>query len=294
MKKILVPCDFSPCCENALRFAIELAGKCRAEVIILTILRLPEKLSDTKDLYLYRKQAKSGFEKIKKIYQLPIRIRHEITVGKILPEILGCITRKNINLVVMGTKGSRGWEQVFMGSNTEKVVRASPVPVLSIKGLTAVGLIKNIVIPCDLRHHQYEFIEKVKFLQKTFQARLHLLRINTDVRIKTSTLESRLQEYVVHYGLGDTTCNVRFEDDEREGIVHFVKEMNADMIAMSTHGNLDAGHLFATSIAADVVNHANIPVWTCAVNKKLAEPAPPIAGKRASTNKLLSSKLTIP
>ncbi|WP_221393526.1 universal stress protein [Dyadobacter sp. NIV53] len=294
MKKILVPCDFSPCCENALRFAIELAGKCHAEVIILTILKLPEKLSDAKDLDLYRKLARVGFEKIKKTYRLPIRIRHEITVGKILPEILGCINRKNIDLVVMGTKGSRGWEQIFMGSNTEKVVRASPVPVLSIKGLTAVGSIKNIVLPCDLRHHQFEFIEQLKFLQKTFQAKLHLLRINTDVRVENSSLESRLREYIIHYGLDDTTCNVRFDDDERAGIVHFAKEMNADMIAMSTHGNLDAGHLFATSIAADVVNHANMPVWTCAVNKRLAEPKPPITEKRASTHKPLSSKLTIP
>ena len=269
MKKILVPCDFSTCCENAVKFAVELAGLCNGEVVILTILRLPEQLSDIKDLDLCRKQTRAGFEKIKNTYRDTVKIRHEIASGKMLAVILECITRKQIDLVIIGTKGSRGWQDIFMGSNAEKVVRASPVPVFSIKSPITVTSIKNIVLPCDLRHYQSTFIDWVKYLQKIFQAKLHLLRINTDVRIEDNTFKPQLQEYATHYGLDNVTFNVRFEYDEREGIIHFAKEINADMIVMATHGNLDMGHLFTTSIAADVVNHTNLPTWTFANTKRI-------------------------
>ena len=272
MKKILVPCDFSLCCGNAVRFAIELAGQCHAEVIVLTVIKLPEQISGTKDLDVSKKQATTDFEKIINACKNPANISHEIIFGKTLPAILECINRENIDLVVMGTKGSRGWQQTFMGSNTEKVVRASPVPVFSIKSFTALSAIRNIVVPCDLLHHQSEFTENLKCLQKIFHARLHLLRINTDVRSNDESLELQLQEFAAHDDLDPVTCNVRFSEDESEGIIHFAKEIGADMIAMATHGNMDTGHLFRTSIAADVVNHTGLPTWTCAVSRKSIKP----------------------
>ncbi|MCU7375739.1 universal stress protein [Paucibacter sp. O1-1] len=42
------------------------------------------------------------------------------------------------------------------------------------------------------------------------------------------------------------------------------KEIDADMIAMTTHGSRDLGHLYTFSVAADVVNHAHLLTWTCA------------------------------
>lgn len=267
MKKILVPCNFSTCCDNAVAFAVELAAISSGEVIILTILNLPEITSDAKEFDKQRKEAHAGFDRIKKDYPMT-NLRHVVSTGKKLPAILEYINRGNIDLVVMGTKGSRGWQQIFMGSNAEKVVRTSPVPVFSIKGPTAVRSIKNIVLPCDLRHCESAFVEKVKGLQQHFRARLHLLHVNTNAGKEDSSLIPRLKAYATQHGLDQVTLNVRLGHDEREEIIHFAKEIHADMIAMQTHGNLDMEHLFAASIAADVVNHAPLPTWTCAVSTK--------------------------
>jgi len=286
MKKILVPCDFSSCCDNAVGFAIELAAKCNGEVIIITVVKLPEQISGNKDLDMAKKQAITGFAKIENTYTSPVKIRQEIIFGKTLPEILACISRERIDLVIMGTKGSRGWQQTFMGSTTEKVVRTSPVPVFSIKSNTALGSIRNIVLPSDLRHYPSEFIENVKCLRKIFHARLHLLWINKDAKVGNESLKLKLQEHAAHYDLDDITCSVRFNEDETEGIINFARETNADMIAMATHGNLDMGHLFTTSVAADVMNHTSLPTWTCAVTRKFMEPGLYPAGSHVSTDEL--------
>jgi len=55
--------------------------------------------------------------------------------------------------------------------------------------------------------------------------------------------------------------------DIKDGIIDFAREINADMIAMATHGNRGLNHLYAQSIAADVVNHANFLLWTCSTAK---------------------------
>jgi nucleotide-binding universal stress UspA family protein len=50
--------------------------------------------------------------------------------------------------------------------------------------------------------------------------------------------------------------------DEQEGTLNFANEVGADMIAMGTHGRRGLAHLFTGSIAEDVVNHVQCPMWT--------------------------------
>ncbi len=52
---------------------------------------------------------------------------------------------------MLGTRGARGWDGLFMGSHAEKIVRTSPVPVLTIREQTHTGQIRNVVVPVDLR-----------------------------------------------------------------------------------------------------------------------------------------------
>jgi nucleotide-binding universal stress UspA family protein len=49
---------------------------------------------------------------------------------------------------------------------------------------------------------------------------------------------------------------------EQEGTMNFAKDIGADMIAMGTHGRSGLAHLFSGSIAEDVVNKVECPMWT--------------------------------
>jgi len=153
MKRILVPCNFSPCCERAIRFAAQLAEISGSEIIVLTVITGigPSGMQDPYLVDVEEKKARLKFREITRTFSSLIVFRHLIRKGKLLPSILKCITKQEIDLVVMGTKGSRGWDQFFMGSNIEKVVRTSPVPVFAVKSDVQVSSIRNIVFPSSLK-----------------------------------------------------------------------------------------------------------------------------------------------
>jgi nucleotide-binding universal stress UspA family protein len=272
MKRILVPCNFSPCCENAIRFAAELSARSGAEVIVLTVI----KATDTSGLtepYMTEtaaKEARIKFREIIRLVSTQTSFRHLIRKGKLLPVLLRCIARHEVDLVVMGTRGSRGWDQFFLGSSIEKVVRISPVPVFAVKGDTRINKIKNIVFPCNLKTNQPALIQKIKVLQQLFRARLHVLRINMYSRKELPDIKQRPEEYARYYGLENYSLNVQSGSNKKELILQFSKEINADMIAMPTHGKCDLKHLYANSVCADVVNHSPLLTWTCSTKKKAA------------------------
>ncbi|WP_439581777.1 universal stress protein [Dyadobacter bucti] len=270
MNRILVPCNFSACCENAIRFAAEIAGRSGAEIILLTVVSEVEKtgLPDEKAAADASAEATEKFGQMMKNFPDLKRVRHQIRRGKRLPTILSCITREKINLVVMGTKGSRGWDQFFMGSNIEKVVRTSPVPVFAVKNPVSAHAIRNIVFPCNLKNNQLRLVSKIKDLQKLFNARLHILRVNLGKEDENAAIYDQLAAYALHHQLTNYTLHVRSHENEKDGIIQFSREINADMIAMATHGNRDLNKMYVESISADVVNHSSILTWTCSTGSK--------------------------
>lgn len=259
MKRILVPCDFSSASDKAIRFAINLADK----VDELFLLNLIDDSSASKKIGQDLKQAELKFKNLIDAYPgTAISLHPKILSGKFLPSILNFIQDEKIDLVVMGTHGSRGWDAFFMGSNIEKVVRTSPIPVFAVRGSPNLKSINDIVFPCNLKLDQTEVLSKVKELQKQFHSRLHLLHINTK-SLHDIKLTDKLEEYASSYQLSNYTVTVLNEANIKDGILHFAREINADMIAMATHGRRDLRHLFTESTTADIVNHANILVWTC-------------------------------
>lgn len=264
MERILVPCDFSRMTEKAIKFAADLADDTKDELFLVNVLSDDDssKILTVQDVKY--KEAELKFLKLKEAYaKTGIIIHHKILQGKFLPSVLQFINNEKIDLVVMGTLGSRGWGGFFMGSNIEKVVRTSAVPVFAVRGNPKLKSIHDIVFPCNLKLDQPEILLKIKELQKLFNARLHILYINTRKSPDHIILLSRLEEFARHYELADFKVHVLNEADIKDGILHFTSEINADMIAMVTHGKRDLRHMFTESITADIVNHAYVLVWSC-------------------------------
>lgn len=159
-------------------------------------------------------------------------------------------------------------KEFFVGSNTEKIVRFSPVPVLSVKKAPAISSIKNIVLASTLDLGQDEWVVKVKELQTFFNAQLHILFVNTPLNFKSDDqTHQEMQQFVEKFEISNYTLNVRNDTVEADAIIDFAREMKADMIAMATHGRRGLMHLLTGSVAEDVVNHADYPIWTYAIRR---------------------------
>lgn len=274
MKNILVPCDFSTASKEALKFAVDIASKTKGRVSVLHVIYTPV-MYDTfagampiaynpEFVTGMEEEARSEFETLCGAYErATVKPVLEITQGDIVSSIKRLIERKHADAVVMGTTGSSGLAEIFVGSNTEKVVRNVSVPVFTVRTAPSLDSIKHILLPIPLEPGQTAFMRKVKELQAFFKARLHLLLINTPSHfLADQDAERALEKFARQYRLENCETHFRNFRKEENGIIDFATSENMDMIAMGTHARKGLSHLFNGSITENVVNHIQYPVWT--------------------------------
>lgn len=270
MKRILVPTDFSPQAENALKVAAQLAEKHNSVIYLLHTLSIPINISGSGDvssmpesLYFIKLAEKNFSELLQKPYLDNIEIHEAIGHGEIYNDVARVTKKSDIDLIVMGSHGASGFKEMFIGSNTEKVVRTSNIPVLVIKNDHPSFKVDKFIFATDFsEEYRYSFNEAQKFA-KIVGAKIHLLYVNTPNSFKTS-LESRfiMDNFVSGMGVTNYKLVIYNDSSVEKGILNYAKQVDASLIGMSTHGRKGLSHFFNGSISEDLVNHANMPVIT--------------------------------
>ncbi len=141
-KAILVAIDFSDSSDNAFQMALSMARKFDAKLIVLHVINEP---IDLRGFYVphisFEKLEEEIMEGAKKMMDsfchrnLADYANHEcmIVAGIPFEQIIGQAEEKSADLIVMGTHGRAGLDHVLFGSTAEKVVRKSPLPVLTVR-----------------------------------------------------------------------------------------------------------------------------------------------------------------
>jgi nucleotide-binding universal stress UspA family protein len=270
MKKILVPTDFSPQAENALKVAAQLALKHDSEIFLLHSLEMPLSIGGTSDnsnlpesLYFIKLAEKNFSELLEKPYLQEIDLHEAIGRNEIYHDIKTTVDDNEIDLVVMGSHGASGFKEMFIGSNTEKVVRTSSIPVLVIKNNHDVFEINDFVFASDFTEEcRWSFNEAQKFAKST-GAKMHLLFVNTPREFQTTAQANEtISNFIKDVEMENLTINIYNDTSIEKGILQFAKDINAQLIGMSTHGRKGLSHFFNGSVSEDLVNHANMPVIT--------------------------------
>ncbi|HZY83168.1 MAG TPA: universal stress protein [Cyclobacteriaceae bacterium] len=287
MKTILVPTDFSPAASAAVKFAITLAKKFNSTLILLHVMESvdegsfniegeavasgswEDKLFNMKMIEKARKQlaqAKSS------IIDAGVNVKSVLRVGDAYHGIQSIITEQNTDLVVMGTEGSSGFQELLVGSNTERVVRRSACPVISVNRNSKVDTVQSIVWATSLKNEDAELPAVLRRLMETEGTKVHLVRINTPgLFLSDVASREKLNAFAKAMKLKNFTVNIYNDHDEEEGIIRFASGVNAHLIALSTHGRRGLSHLLNGSIAEDIVNHSKRPVMTYVIGKKLSK-----------------------
>jgi len=273
MKKILVPTDFSDQAENALKVAAQLAKKYDGEIFLLHMLELPLELIDptTQDNHanppeaiFFMKLAHQRFDDImSRDYLKGIKVHETVQFHEAFEGIMEISKEKGCDLIVMGSHGASGLKEVFIGSNTEKVVRHANLPVLVIKNNIPLFEVKDFVYASDfVEEGKNSFSEAIKFAN-TIGATMHLVYINTANKFKTSSkIEKRINTFLKDAPIGEHTVTVYNDESIEKGILNFSAKVNAGLIGISTHGRKGLAHFLNGSISEDLVNHAKRPVVT--------------------------------
>jgi nucleotide-binding universal stress UspA family protein len=288
MKRILVPTDFTEQSENALEFAYQIAKKIKGEIELLHVLDVPDKdqfggMDNIQvsgemsggggmDDVFFIKLLEKTRERFDEITSRPeygdVRIFAKMQTGTPYKNISRETEKGRIDMVIMGTSGITNWEEAFVGSVADRVVRHAKCPVFTIQNRVDVNKIKNIAYASDFKFNHKHLVELVMDIGELLSARIHLVIINTPSNFRNDKDNyAVLRSFAEDNKFKNYELHVYNHEEEEDGIICFSENFKMDMIVMATEGKTGFSRLLEGSIAEDVVNYSKIPVLTYKTEK---------------------------
>jgi nucleotide-binding universal stress UspA family protein len=273
MKNILVPTNFSENCIKAAHLGIQMAKLYNAEIHFLHQMTTPVdwiKLDKLKEKRYPETVKQIGIVKAK-LRELERMAEHEglkcrtfLQFDSGHKDILEHSGHFNHDFIITGSSGTKGVIREITGSNVEKIVRKANAPVIVVKDEEVIFPFKNIVFVSDYEEEVSNSFKQVVSIAKKCNARIHLLRINTQtdfnsIELGLNPVETLLQKFP---DLKNYSMAVYNESSVETGINTFIKQQPTDLITMVTHGETGFLSLFSKSIAEGVTNHSTLPVMT--------------------------------
>ncbi|EAR02383.1 universal stress protein [Maribacter sp. HTCC2170] len=270
MKKIVVPVDFSEQSDYALQVAASLAKKHNAEILVLHMLELNQAMITSSEGFhpeqtvFLIKLAEKRFNKfLKKTYLEGINITPVVKHFKVFSEVNDVAKKNNADMIVMGSHGTDGLKEIFVGSNAERVVRNAEIPVLVIKKEHVDFKVDTFLFACGFKDESLEAFQKAKQFAEMLSAELKLVYINTpgDDFLSTKDAYERISKFLGKAGAG-ISVEIFNDYNIEKGILNYGENISADIIGIPTHGRKGLSHFFMGSIGEDIANHSNVPVVT--------------------------------
>ncbi|MCK4818395.1 universal stress protein [bacterium] len=286
-KKILVPVDFSTFSQTAMDYALFLAEKYYAQLTLFhVVLLFQEDIDDEEHLETLEKIIKKREKKRSILLKSSctdaekrgVEVNHTMVHGfSAADSILESIADNVFDLVVLGTHGHTGLKKWIYGSVAEKVVRLSPIPVLTTHMDIKRKAITNILVPVDFSNHSERAIQFSKTLALDFKAKLTFLHsieqeahpafyaISTaPILEENPELKNRILKNLIKFtemAEGDAEYAIT-EGKAHKQIGLYAKENSIDLIVMATRGLSKLEHFLIGSNAERVVATAPCPVLT--------------------------------
>ena len=275
MKKILVPIDFSKTSEYASKVAAKIAKKTNATIYLIHLIELPKgvidmaassKFSIPESMLYLRKVREKVLNFKKHIFNENSNVEYIIKLDNPFDGIQKYANKLDADLIIMGSKGHSEFEEMIIGSNTEKVVRSSKRPVIVVKKDNENFKLKNLVFASNFKNENKDVFKKFVDFAAIFNSKIHLLKVNTPANFQgTSETKQKVKEFISDFKIPKHKINVYSDLSVEKGILNFSKDINADLIALSTHGRSGLAHLFRGSVTKNLSKNALKPMLTIKV-----------------------------
>ncbi|MCH8554953.1 MAG: universal stress protein [Schleiferiaceae bacterium] len=262
-KSILVPIDFTIVTENALVYAIPLAEKLHASIMLLNFVKTAKEVEPSTKLLkgLQEKYESSGIE---------ITV-HAVEGG--IKDMGSFAESHNAGLIVMGTHGLKGL-QYLVGSKALGVITNSSVPFVVVQNLPEKISFSNIVVPLNFLSEEKVVLGSASKFAKAIGAKMHVFAasfddeiLNGKVQLNLSFAKRFLRDKEIEHTIQEAAGKKPFEDE----IMDFTKVVQADIIALVNHHEDGYKNLFGKNFDQNILtNNQNIPVFIFS-GKKIAD-----------------------
>lgn len=268
MKEIVVGIDFSKGAMNALKYAIMLANKVEANITMVWV----DKPTPSDSIFdnaagAYRKEVHKRFEDIIKKYQKELNkgtLSFKIRAGKVFEEIANQAKYVDAKYVIAGTHGISGFEEMWIGSNANRVVAASPCPVITLRqGYIIENKINKIILPIDSTIETRQKAPYVADIAKAFNAEVIILGLVissvTAIRNRVISYSNQMIEFFDTLNIKNSFHEVQ-STNVTSDTLKFAEDNNADLICIMTEQETSTANIFLGPYAQQMVNHSPVPI----------------------------------
>ena len=272
MKAILVPTDFSKNAESALFYAINLANKIHAKIILLHSFHI-DYTSGYVPVNMIEKNITEAMVKsnneLKKLYDsVSHHSKHPIecisTQNLAVAAILTIAEEKNVDLIIMGTQGANGklGRQIF-GTKSSKVIELAKCPVMTVPEERIHNDTKKIVYATEFLESDVLCLQSLTDTVKAFDAEIEVVHVSLQEKEtveEKKLLENFKQEVVKHNSYNKLSFKLVEGHAVDQKLEAYVEESNADMLVMSAHHRNLKDRLFGRSVSKAMSFYIKIPL----------------------------------
>ena len=293
IKRILCPVDFSEFARHAFDHAVAVARIHHAEITLLSVYPIPIpadqfayepiRLPDSERRRLLQCLASLAEGEGSSDVAVRCTVREGIDIHE---EILKAADAIDADLIVLGTHGRSGFQQLVLGSVAEKVLRKAACPVLTVPrrapdavpagpalyrrimcgidfsdcSLAAFGYARSLASGANVHIDAVSVLQTVPLIEGSPVVSLYYpgltdeLRADVGKRLESLVIEARAQGYDI-----DAVTAVGSPYEE---IVRLASERRADLIVLGVHGRGPIDRLIFGSTTNHVVRQASCPVLT--------------------------------
>jgi len=274
-KTIIVGIDFSDCSINALEHAISIAQKAKSGITMVWV----NHLDYSKEIFSVEpkeltNEVKRKFDNILKKFTVRLHgfsLTYEMRKGKVYKEICAVADELDAFLTVIGTHGSTGFEEFWIGSNANRMVSSSKRPIITIRGGIDIGRdLSRIVMPFDSTKSTRQKLPFTALLAKYFDSEVYIIGLFTS---NLDDLRYRIRNYVAQAEDYFKENNIRYKieflevDNITDATLEYAKNIDANLISVMTEQETRTSNLWLGPFAAQMVNHSPIPVLSVHADK---------------------------
>jgi nucleotide-binding universal stress UspA family protein len=264
MKNFIVPIDFSSESLNGLKMAILFSQKAQVHIHMVNIIQKVAE-NDKKAYDAEYHQAEAKFREIADNFKPMLgngsTLNYTIGKGRVYQEVVNQAQLYTDPVITASTHGASGFQELFIGSNTFRIISATDKPVIALRKNSCPEEIVRIVLPIDISADSRQKVPFTTELARLFGAEIHVVGIQSSRNLVTRHKIRTYVSQVCGYIQGKTTCesNEVFGDNVPDLIVNYASTVKANLISIMTERSSGLSLLIGNT-AHQILNKAEIPV----------------------------------
>ena len=269
ISKILIPTDFSEVANNALQYAIQLAKKTQAEIHILYVKNIPimdnSFPNNVYQTYMIEVDefTKKSFEDLtsKFFKNAEVKFKTHTAFGFIQDEIQDFSEKNEIDLIVLGTTGASGIQEILIGSNAASVAANSAIPVLIIPPTSNFEEIIHLVYATDYNEPEFPAVSRLAYFANLYDADVSILHVKSDY---DNFFDAEHNFFSRNKNAPEfkkwKIIKLPKDGSIIESINTFITNNHSNMIVMAKHNRNFFDKLFHISLSKKMAYHTKIPL----------------------------------